>query len=63
MFVHLMSSINVSFKMTLLWSLVVTLITSILYTFVFRLYVFTKSTLICKLRVTLITSILDTFMF
>ena len=58
-----MSGQKVSLKMTLSWSLIITLITGIPNTFMFRLNMCLKITLCCSLIITLITMILDTFMF
>ena len=53
----------VTLKIALLCSLVITLITRILDTFVDRLNMSLKTILLCSLIITLITRILDTFMF
>ena len=57
-----MFSLYMSCQMTLLCSLIVTLITSIFDTFMYRLNMFCQTTLLCSLIVTLITIILDTIM-
>ena len=53
----------VTLKTTLLCSLIITLITRILDTFMFRLNMFLKTTLLCSLIITLITRILDSLVF
>ena len=60
--VELVLSLNMSLKITLLCSLIITLITRILDTFMFWLNMFLKMALLCSLIFTLITRILDTFM-
>ena len=55
--------LKMSAQATLLCSLIVTLITGILDTFMFRLNMSCQIYLICVLLVTLITRILDTFMY
>ena len=55
--------LNMFCQTSLQRKLLVTLITSILYTFMFRFNMSCQIILLCKLLVTLITSILDTFMY
>ena len=63
-FIYLqMFSLHMPSQMTLLCSLIVTLVTSILDTFMYRLNMSCQTTLMRKLLITLITSILHTFMF
>ena len=52
----LVFGLNVFLKMTLIWSLIITIIARIIDTFLFRLNVFQKMTLIWSLIITIITT-------
>ena len=59
--VELVLSLNMFLKIAPIRELIITLITRIFDTFMFRLNMCLKVTLFCSLIITLITRILDTF--
>ena len=58
-----MYRLNMSCQTTLMYILMVTLVTSVLDSFIYRLSMSSQTTLLCILLVTLVTSILDPFMY